>query len=143
MNKNQVTFLHISVLLYMCMKKIILIVEDDRVIANLYKLKLELSGFDCRIAENGLIAFHELHSLRPDLILLDLNMPVMNGEEFLKKIRKDEKFSETPIIILTNISKEEAPRTLWHYGISNYFIKAHHTPTELLKYVGHCLENGK
>ncbi len=111
----------------------VLIIEDERSIADLYKIKLEIHDFLVKIAENGLEGLKVLENFKPDIILLDLKMPVMDGEKFLEKLRKTNK--ETPVVILTNVSKEEAPATLWHHGISDYFIKAHFTPTELVNII--------
>ncbi len=112
--------------------KYILIVEDEPSIAEMYRLKLELNNYDVDIVPHGLAALHKVREQSPDLILLDLMMPIMNGEQFLERLRKIEEHKETPVLVLTNVSREEAPRTLWHYGISGYFVKAHHTPAELL-----------
>jgi len=110
----------------------ILLVEDDHAIANLYKFKLESNDYAVIIAVNGLEAIKEVEKSLPDLILLDLKMPIMSGEEFLRKFRKITAYQDIPVIVLTNISREEAPKTLWHYGISGYFVKAHNTPSDLL-----------
>jgi DNA-binding response OmpR family regulator len=112
--------------------KKILLVEDDIIIANLYKMKLELSGYSVDYAQNGLSGIRHAEQARPDLVMLDLRMPVMDGEEFLKKFRKQPQFYDVPVIVLTNISKDEAPKTLWHYGIEAYIVKAHATPSEIL-----------
>lgn len=120
--------------------KYILIVEDEHSIAELYKTKLGLHNFRVRIAYNGLEALKEIELDLPDLILLDLRMPVMDGETFLDKCRKINRYEDIPVIILTNISREEAPKTIWHYGISGYFVKAHHTPSDLLKVVEKTLD---
>lgn len=119
--------------------KHILIVEDEPSIAQMYQLKLELNNYKVLIAHNGLSGLKCLDSYLPDLILLDLMMPIMNGEEFLEKLRKLESHRETPVIILTNVSREEAPKTLWHYGISDYFVKAHNTPSHLIDVVNRHL----
>ena len=121
------------------MKKILLI-EDDVAIAKLYKLKLELHDYVVKRAVNGLEGLAKARSLNPDIILLDLRMPVMGGEEFLKKFRSADNNNDTPILVLTNISRDEAPKTLWHYGISGYFVKAHNTPADLLKIVEDTLK---
>jgi len=113
----------------------ILIIEDEPSIAEMYKLKLELNGYVVLIASNGLNGLKYLENNSPDLILLDLMMPVMNGEEFLSRLRKLEAYRNTPVIVLTNVSREEAPKTLWHYGISDYFVKAHNTPSHLIDVV--------
>jgi DNA-binding response OmpR family regulator len=109
----------------------ILLVEDDHTISRLYGTKLELDGYEVIYAYNGLEAIKKVDADTPDIVLLDLMMPIMDGEAFLRRFRKNPDFREIPILILTNLSREEAPKTIWHYGISGYFIKAHHTPKEL------------
>jgi len=123
-------------------KKLVLLVEDDVSISNLYEQKLELSGFNVRKAHNGLEALKTVKELGqlPDLVLLDLMMPVMDGEEFLRRFRKNLDYSDIPVVVLTNLSRSEAPKTLWHYGISGYFVKAHHTPKELVEEIKKVLE---
>ena len=110
----------------------ILLVEDDSSIATLYKFKLESCNYHCLHAENGLDALKALDTFHPDLVLLDLRMPVMDGETFLGRFRKKEGFENIPVIVLTNINRSEASSTLWHHGVSAYIIKAHTTPTEIV-----------
>ena len=111
----------------------ILLIEDDFNISMLYKIKLEHSGFTCLQAYNGLEALKLLGSNLPDLILLDIKMPVMDGEKFLEVYRKNYSKLTTPIIILTNLNSSEAPKTLWHHDIEDYIVKAHTTPSELIE----------
>jgi two-component system, sensor histidine kinase and response regulator len=109
----------------------ILLVEDDPQISELYRIKLTNLGFDFSHAPHGLLGLKAVEADVPDIILLDLRMPVMDGETFLRLLRKNEAWVDIPVIILTNISKSEAPQTIWHYGISGYIIKAHSTPSEI------------
>lgn len=109
----------------------ILLVEDDHTISRLYGTKLDLEGFQVMYSYNGLEGLRVLESFKPDIVLLDLMMPVMDGETFLRHFREKSEFQNVPVLILTNLSREEAPKTLWHYGISGYFVKAHHTPKDL------------
>lgn len=111
----------------------ILIVENDQTISELYTTKLRLEGHFVVQAYNGLEALKKIERDYFDLILLDLRMPVMDGERFLEKLRKTNQ--SVRIIVLTNLSREEAPKTLWHYGISGYFVKAHNTPSDLVKVI--------
>lgn len=117
----------------------ILLLEDDPTIAKLYSLKLELEDHVVAYAINGLEGLHLTKHHTYDIILLDLRMPVMDGEEFLRKFRKENTQKDIPVIILTNISREEAPKTLWHFGISGYFVKAHSTPKDLAEIVTNLL----
>jgi DNA-binding response OmpR family regulator len=123
------------------MSKKILLIEDDNAISGLYQLKLRASDYDVISAENGLEALESLKVFVPDVILLDLLMPKMNGEVFLQKMRANIKFAKIPVIILTNLSREEAPKTLWHHGISAYYIKAHNTPKELVEVIKKILHS--
>lgn len=117
----------------------VLLVEDDISIATIYKIKLDHVGLECRHAENGLVALHLLKNFTPDIILLDLKMPVMDGETFLQRLRKLPAFASVPVIVLTNLNKTEAPKTLWHLGISAYVVKAHTTPTEIVTIIKECI----
>ncbi len=117
----------------------ILLVEDDPSIIQLYSFKLSSAGYEVRTAQNGLIGLKTLPDFFPDLILLDLRMPVMDGEAFLQAFRKKPEHADVPVIVLTNISRDEAPKTLWHYGISGYYVKANHTPAELVTIIGEVL----
>lgn len=119
--------------------KDILLIEDDVAIAKLYQLKLELHDYKVTLAVNGLEGLAKAKAVDPDIILLDLRMPIMDGEEFLRRFRKVQNNTDTPVLILTNISRDEAPKTLWHYGISGYFVKAHNTPADLLKIIDQTL----
>lgn len=110
----------------------VLLVEDDQTLSELYKLKLKLADFDMETALNGKAALDILEKFIPDVILLDLLMPVMDGQKFLEKIRSRDRYKDIPVIILTNLSKEEAPKTIWHLGVSSYFVKAHNTPSDLV-----------
>ena len=113
----------------------ILLIEDDFNISMLYKIKLEHSGYTCLQAYNGLEALKLLETHVPDLILLDLKMPVMDGEKFLEVYRKNYNKLTTPIIILTNLNSSEAPKTIWHHDVEDYIVKAHTTPGELVELI--------
>ena len=113
----------------------ILLVEDEISISRLYSIKLTAANYECKVAGNGLEALKSLDEFIPDLVLLDLGMPVMNGEQFLSIFRKNTNHSETPVLILTNLNKSEAPKTLWHFGISGYVVKVHTTPAELIELI--------
>jgi putative two-component system response regulator len=123
-------------------QKTVLIVEDEIAIAHMYKYKLELHQYTVVIATNGITGLKVLKSQDPvDLVLIDLRMPIMTGDVMLEKMRNIPHRTQTPVIILTNLSKEEAPNTIWHYGISGYYVKAHSTPQQLLHIVDKTIRN--
>jgi DNA-binding response OmpR family regulator len=122
------------------MKKV-LIVEDEPSIANIYKLKLEKSGYSCRIVYSGLDVMPAIAEFKPDVVLLDLMLPGLMGDKVLAKIRSQKEHRDLPVIVITNVSKNEAPRTLWHLGIHDYIVKASYTPAMVVEIVDRVLNN--
>jgi two-component system alkaline phosphatase synthesis response regulator PhoP len=117
----------------------ILIVEDDPQIQQIYEFKLEKSSFDVRTAANGEMGLAEAEAFTPDLILLDLRMPIMSGDTMLEQLRSKDWGADMRVIILTNISKDEAPRSLGFLGVDRYVVKAHHTPSQVVEIVREVL----
>ena len=113
--------------------KKILIAEDDDFLRGMYQSKLEMEGFLVDVAENGKEAFKAMEKNPPNLILLDILMPVMNGFEFLHQLSASKKNKNIPVILLTNLSgKEDLDKGL-KLGAKDYLIKAHFTPEEVIK----------
>ena len=110
----------------------IAIIEDDPVISQMYRMKFEADGFTVKVADNGLTGIKLVDEFRPDLILLDVLMPEMNGSEALKKIRSYDWGKDIPVIILTNLGTEEAPKELASLNISSYIVKANLTPRQVV-----------
>jgi DNA-binding response OmpR family regulator len=117
----------------------IAIIEDEAAIRRMYALKLRFSDFEICEATDGQEGLLVIEQERPDLILLDLRMPHMSGDEMLRELRATDWGESIPVIILTNISKDEAPRTLWHLGISDFIVKANSTPQKVLEAVERVL----
>ena len=115
------------------------VVEDDHDIQYLYKLKLEREGFDVAVASNGQQGLEVIKNVRPDIILLDLMMPIMSGSEMLAQMRAESWGSDVRVIILTNISKDEAPQALRFLHVDRYIVKAHHTPAQVVNIVHEVL----
>ena len=113
----------------------IAIVEDELPIQLMYKLKLEREGFYVATASNGFEGLEVIESFMPDLILLDLRMPGMGGDEMLARLRNAEWGAGIRVVILTNISKNEAPHTLRFLHVDSYIVKAHYTPTQVVDVV--------
>jgi DNA-binding response OmpR family regulator len=84
------------------MNKKILIIEDDPIVAHIYRTRLEKEGYEVEICADGQAGFYRIHEFHPDGVLLDLMLPKMNGVEILKKIRAQSQFNKTPIIVFTN-----------------------------------------
>lgn len=108
------------------------IIEDDTDLQFIYKMKLEAAGYQVVTAANGVDGLAVIESFKPDIILLDLMMPVMSGAEMLTKLRMNDWASNMRVIILTNISKDEAPQALRFLSVDRYVVKAHHTPAQVV-----------
>lgn len=122
-------------------QKRILVAEDELAMREIVVEKLQSSGYGVLQAENGALAIKEFESGKPDLVLLDLMMPEIDGFGVLERIRKDpdpEK-AKTPVIILTNLwSKEEIIKTK-NLGVQAYIIKAYMTTEEILEKINEVL----
>ena len=116
-------------------KKIILIVEDDVFIRDIYQVKFSQEGFEVLSAEDGIKALDILKEKVPDIILLDILMPYMNGLEVLKKIKSNEALKNIPVIMLSNISEKDKVDEITEYGVTDYLIKSHFTPSEVVQKV--------
>ena len=114
-------------------KKVIMLVEDDPFVMEIYQTKLEQTGFEVVGILNGVEALKKMDEVNPDLILLDILMPYMDGLEVLEKIKKSKKFKNIPVIMLTNFSQKEEVDRGMELGASDYLIKSHFTPSEVLK----------
>ncbi|MDO4781135.1 MAG: response regulator [Candidatus Saccharibacteria bacterium] len=110
----------------------IAIIEDDPVISQMYRMKFEADGFDVRLADNGAIGVELAESFRPDIILLDMQMPETDGTEALAAIRAQEWGKNIPVIILTNLGEEEAPAELQQLQVAKYIVKANMTPRQVV-----------
>lgn len=102
-------------------------------------MKFESDGFSIQLANNGSRGVAMVKDFKPDMILLDLEMPEMNGDEALKQIRSHDWGKTVPVIILTNLGEEEAPKSLKTLGVTSYIVKANLTPSEVVSRVKKAL----
>ena len=112
--------------------KTILFVEDDAVIVQAYRMGLERAGFRVEVAKDGLDAMKILLLLKPNLVLLDLMMPKLNGADVLKYIRSTPALKSTPVIILSNASIADQGQEAMALGADRVFLKALCTPRQLI-----------
>jgi DNA-binding response OmpR family regulator len=129
---------HLLHCLYMPKPKVV-IVEDEAMIRDMYKMKLVNSGFDVQVARDGAEGLAVIEAFQPDLILLDIKMPNMAGDEMLEKLRKTDWGADIRVIVLTNISRDEAPHTFRLLHVDRYVVKAHYTPSQLVEIVKEIL----
>lgn len=120
-------------------KQKIAVIEDDFAIASMYDFKLRNSGFEVTTAPDGEEGLSVAETFNPDLILLDIMMPVMDGAEMLEKLRQTDWGAKIRVIILTNLSKDEAPHGLRFLNVDRYIVKAHHTPAQVVDIVREVL----
>lgn len=114
-------------------KKKILIVEDDNFVAEVYSTKLLEMGHEVTIASNGEEGLALAREKRPDLVLLDIIMPVMGGIEMLAEMKKDDNLKNMPVILLTNVGERESIKKVQELGVNDYLIKSHFTPAEVIE----------
>jgi DNA-binding response OmpR family regulator len=115
------------------------IVEDDLAIAQMYRLKFEAEGYKVQIAENGRLGLALCEEMEPDVVLLDLMMPEMNGDEMLEKMRRTDWGKKPSVIVLTNVGEQEAPDKLKELDISAFIVKAEMTPKQVAELVKQTL----
>ncbi len=111
------------------------IIEDDQTIAQMYKIKFQSEGFDVEVAENGQIGLKMIETIQPDIILLDLMMPIMNGEEMLEKLRQKAWGKDLKVIILTNMGEQEIPEKVKQLSVADIILKADMTPRQVVELV--------
>ena len=122
-------------------KKIkVLIVEDEKMLADMYTTKFSMEGFDAANAPDGLAGLAKAKEMAPDIILLDVIMPKLDGFGALKEIRQDAALKDVPVILLTNLGQDEDIKKGKKLGATDYFVKANHTPAEVVAKVQSVLK---
>lgn len=113
----------------------IAIIEDDQAISQMYRFKFEADGYKVETAENGKLGLELAKQLRPDIILLDLMMPEMNGEDMLALLRGSDWGKDIKVIVLTNRGEQEIPPQVRELGVSAVILKADMTPRQVAEIV--------
>lgn len=109
----------------------LLVVEDDEFISAIYAKKLSMEGYDVRLAENGERALLMMREDRPDLVLLDIIMPVKDGMETLREMRADEKLRDIKVVVLSNLSEDKELSQTRELGAIDYLVKANIAVSDL------------
>ena len=120
------------------MKKI-LIVEDNQIVANVYRNKLAVEGYQVEIALDGETGLKVMRSFQPDLIILDLMLPQMSGVDVIKQIRSEDDFSRMPVIVFSNTYLTNLIQEAWKAGATKCLSKASCSPKEVLELVRHTI----
>ncbi|HEY1835531.1 MAG TPA: response regulator [Candidatus Saccharimonadales bacterium] len=113
----------------------IAIIEDDQAISQMYRFKFEADGYEVETAENGKLGLELAEKMRPDIILLDLMMPEMNGDEVLAKMRAAAWGKNIKVVVLTNMGEQEIPDSVKQLGVSHVILKAAMTPRQVAEIV--------
>ena len=122
------------------MKKILL-VEDDPLLIDVYSTKLKQSGFEVFVVQSGGKALAVIEEQKPDLVLLDIVLPHIDGWDILYNLRASEKLRGTKIVILSNLGQKEEIAKGLALGAAKYLIKAHYTPSEIVQEIIHLIGN--
>lgn len=117
------------------MEKHILIIEDEQDIREAMAEGILQAGFKVSTAENGVVGLEKALNEHPDLILLDIVMPLMNGHQLLEKLRQDQWGKSIPVIMLTSMDDVKNIATAHSSKIEDYVIKAHHSLEEIVQKV--------
>lgn len=120
--------------------ELILIVEDDRFLRDLLIRKVKNEGYNIKSVITGDSALNKIKEFLPQLVLLDLVLPGMDGFEILEQVRKDPEVGNTPIIILSNRGDIEEVEKGLKLGADDYLIKAHFTPDEIIAKIKQVLD---
>ena len=118
----------------------IAIIEDDQAISQMYRFKFEAEGYDVETAGNGKLGLGLAEKMKPDIILLDLMMPEMNGDEMLEKMRATPWGKEIKVVVLTNKGEQEIPEKVRQLNVRAVILKADMTPRQVAELVKKQLE---
>ena len=110
----------------------ILVAEDDKFLANAYRVKLIKEGFDALIVSNGEEVLKSLEAFNPDVILLDLMMPKIDGFIVLQILRSTDKWKTIPIIITSNLGQKEDIEKGMNLGATDYIVKSDTSISDIL-----------
>ncbi|MBU2566330.1 response regulator [Patescibacteria group bacterium] len=120
-------------------KYTVLLVEDDAFLARIYATALEAQGFRLSLASNGEDGLKLVEREKPDIIILDILLPEMDGYEFLEKIKADQGSANIPVLVLSNLGQKEDVDKAMQLGASRYLIKAHALPQHVLRNINEIL----
>lgn len=117
----------------------ILLVEDDPMLQDIYLTKFKEVGFEVALAPDGEKVIPQLQRTKPDLMLLDIVLPLKDGWEVLSEVRKDPRWNNLKIVVLSNIGQPEDVEKGFSMGANLYLIKAHFTPSQVVAEINKLL----
>ena len=121
-------------------KPLILLIEDDSLLIKMYKTKFTAEGFEVLVAEEGESGLKMALENPVSFIILDVMMPKLSGIEVLENLRQNPKGKAIPVIVLSNLDREEKAKKALSLGAKEFLVKANFTPTQVVekvrKYLG-------
>ena len=121
----------------------VLIVDDDEFLLEMYALKFKEEGFRVEIAESGREALEQIERVKPDVVLLDVVLPELDGFAVLQKLRSEKKAHVPFVVMLTNLGQKDDTERGMRLGADDYVVKAHFTPSEVVEKVRKLLAKKK
>ena len=115
--------------------KKILVIDDDQMLLKLLSSELEKIGFVVDVALDGEEGLRKVRDVRPDVILLDIVLPKLDGMSMLKKLKQDPQTASIPVVMLTNLQTNESVAEAVEAGSAEYLVKVHYTPEDICKKV--------
>lgn len=122
------------------MSKKILLVEDDQFLIDIYTTKLKEAGFEVEVAQDGEEVLAKIKEQKPDLMLLDIVLPQLNGWEIMEKLKQDQGLKGLKVIILSNLGQKGEVEKGLKMGAVRYLIKAQHTPKQVVEEIKEVLK---
>ena len=113
--------------------KNVLLIEDDPFLIEIYTAKFKEAGFSVKVAASGDMVLGRMKEVNPDLVLLDIVLPNVDGWEVLRAIKDNAQFKNTMVVILSNLSEKEDVEKGMKFGVTRYLIKSHYTPSEVVE----------
>lgn len=118
----------------------ILIIEDDETLSNLYLTRFKLEGFDVEVATDGESGLEKVIQWKPNLLLLDLRIPKINGMDVLARLKARQDTKDIPVIVLTAIADENIKQKCLDLGANDFLTKAYSLPKEILDKINSYLK---
>jgi DNA-binding response OmpR family regulator len=119
----------------------ILVIDDDPTIVAIYRTAFRKSGFEVDAAEDGAAALQKFHDWKPDVVLLDINIPGVNGLDWLQTIRQNPDFAKFPVVVLTGGTTRNNVMSAWSSGATCVMLKSRDEPQRVIDVVKAVLEN--
>jgi CheY-like chemotaxis protein len=117
----------------------VLLIEDDPLIYRLYQKLFSLEGYEIELAENGQLGLEKLKTFHPDILLMDIMMPTMNGLEMLTELKSKPETKDIPVVVLTNIADMNITQMALSKGANLCIIKSQTEPSDVINSVNAVL----